>query len=394
MKIALVIDRFLPAKGGGERYVQILAQRLAERGHAVTILARRFPDNTPPKGIRYHRVGVPGWPGFLKVLRFARQCREEITGGDFDIVHDVGHTIGADIFNPHGGVEQVWLERYFASYNNAFHRAFKRIQRFLSPKERVTLSLQRQQYLSEETRRILAISPMIREHIRAYYPQIPSGKIALIENPAELSRFSPKNRKMYRAEERKRLNLSNGEIALLFVGNNFRLKGLHPLLRSLTVLGKMADNSHPFRLLVAGNESPKRWKRLADKLGVGRRVTFLGPSSEMERLYAASDIFVLPTFYDSAALVVLEALASGLPVITSRWNGTHTLIDVPAAGMVLEDNDNPEEIAKAIYRFFPEEIRAEALQQSPRLVASVGLDNHIDRILQLYDEVIKEKAHG
>jgi len=394
MKIALVIDRFLPAKGGGERYVQILAEKLAERGHNVTILARRFPPDTPPKRIHYHRIKVPNWPGFFKVLSFARNCREEIEKGDFDIVHDVGHTVGADVFNPHGGVEQVWLERYFASYDNAFHRAFKRIQRLLSPKEQTILSLQRQQYLSEKTRRILAISPMIREHIRARYPQIPENKIVLIQNPAELDRFSPRNRERFRAAERERLRLSDDEIALLFAGNNFRLKGLHPLLRSLTILKEMADNNHPFRLLVAGNESHKRWKRIADKLGVSKFVAFLGPSSEMEKLYTASDIFVLPTFYDSAALVVLEALASGLPVITSHWNGTHTLIDVPATGMVLENNDDPEEIARAIYHFFPEEIRAEALQQSPLLVASVGLDNHIDRILQLYDEVIKEKTHG
>lgn len=395
MNIALVIDRYLPQKGGGERYVQILAQGLAKRGHRVTILARRFPHE--PSGdpnIRFHRVPAPSRPGALKVWAFARRCGQEAARGQFDIVHDVGHMVGADIFNPHGGVEQGWLKRYFASYDNPLHRAFKRAQRFLSPKERAFLSLQRRQYLSPQTRRILAISPMIQEHIRAYYPEIPEEKIVLIQDPAELARFTPKNRERFRQEERERLRLQHDEIALLFVGNNFRLKGLHPLLKSLTVLRRLNKSKRPFRLLVAGNEAAHRWQRQTSREGVEKLVTFLGAVREIERLYAAADIFVLPSFYDSAALVVLEALASGLPAIISRWCGTASLIDAPATGMVLNDNSDPDEIAQAIYAYFPDEARERALETAPKRVASIGLEDHIDRVLALYAEVMKEKSHG
>ncbi len=392
MKIALVIDRFLPKKGGGERYVQVLARNLVRRGHQVTIFARRFPEPPFPDGnIRYQPVHVPSWPGFLRVLLFAQSCEKGLKKGDFDIVHDVGHMVGADIFNPHGGVEQVWLKRYFASYRHPVHRSLKMTQRLLSPKEWAVLYLQKRQYLSPETRRILAIAPMIREHIRSRYPEIPERKITLINNPAELSRFTPKNRERFRQKERERLRLKNGEVALLFAGNNFRLKGLHPLLRSLAALEGLDKNRRPFRLFVAGNEKTSRWQKWAIKWGVERRITFLGPVTEMERLYAAADIFVLPTFYDSASLVVLEALASGLPVITSRWNGASFLIDAPEVGVILKNNDDPREIAQAIHRFFPEKTREQALTAAPQRVSTLGVEFHVDKILEIYGEVLREK---
>jgi UDP-glucose:(heptosyl)LPS alpha-1,3-glucosyltransferase len=394
MRIALVIDRFLPHKGGGERYVQILAQNLASKGHEVTIFARCFsPPSSQQERVRFHHIPTPGWPGFFRVLAFARRCKREITPGEFDIVHDVGHIVGADIFNPHGGVEQVWLKRYFASYANPVHRTLKKVQRLLSPKEWVVLYLQRRQYLSRKTHRILAIAPMIKTHIQERYPEIPEEKVVMIQNPAELKRFNPQNRSAFRRDQRNLLDLKEKEIALLFAGNNFRLKGLYPLLNSLTVLKEMATAAQPFRLFIAGNESTDRWQKLARKIGVEDLVVFLGPVREMEKLYAATDIFVLPTFYDSASLVVLEALASGLPVVTSRWNGTNTLIDVPATGMVLENNDNPEEIARTLYRFFPEEARKEALRAAPERVKSINLASHIDRILNLYEMVIRENTH-
>jgi len=395
MKIALVIDRFLPRKGGGERYVQILAKGLAQEGHDVAIFARRFPG-TPPndRNIHYHVVKVPGWPGFLRVLLFARCCQKEAKNGSFDIVHDVGHMVGADVFNPHGGVERVWLQRYFASYHHPFHRSLKRIQRLLSPKEWAMILLQKRQVLSDKTRHIIAISPMIKTHIRERYPEIPDNKISVIENPADMSRFTPLNRKMFRETKRAELGLNENEIAILFAGNNFRLKGLYPLIQSLTILEHLNASAPFFKLLVAGNENPPPWERVCERVGVGNRVAFLGPVGDMERLYAASDIFALPTYYDSASLVVLEALASGLPVITSVWNGASALIDVPAAGMVLTENDNPEEIARALYTYFPGKKREKALEASPKAVIACSLKYHVDQILEIYLEVIKKKAHG
>ncbi len=395
MKIALVIGRFLPRKGGGERYIEILATGLARKGHEVTIFARRFPPLPPVhENIHYHTIKVPGWPGFLRILLFASRCHAEIRYGSFDIVHDVGHMVGADVFNPHGGVEQIWLKRYFASYHHPAHRLSKRIQRLFSPREWAMIFLQKRQFLSETTHRIIAISPMIKTHIHSFYPGIPGHKVILVQNPTDLSRFNPENRRVFREEGRNKLGLKDNDIAILFAGNNFRLKGLYPLIQSLKILRHLNTKGQSFKLLVAGDENPAPWKRICEKVGVLNRVVFLGGVKEMARLYATSDIFALPTFYDSASLVVLEALASGLPVITSAWNGASILIDDPPTGMVLKENDNPEEIAQALYAYFPREKREDAIKLSPLSVRSLNATQHISQILDIYQEIMSEKQHG
>ncbi len=392
MNIAFVIDRYLPHKGGGERYLEMLSQQLAKENHHVTILARRFPTAIPPHPrIHYHPIHVPPWPGWIRLLFFAFRCHQVSRDYRYDIVHDVGHTWGADVFNPHGGVEQVWLQRYFASYRHPFHRFLKKLQRLCSPKEWTFLLLQHRQYLSPATSRIIAISPMIMEHIRAHYPTLPAQKVVLVQNPADLSRFSPQNRAHFRKSTRAALGLDKNDVALLFAGNNFRLKGLFPLLEAMKLL---SGHSPHLRLLVAGNESPQRWKRFCQRLGVESIVTFLGPVEKMEQLYAGMDIFVLPAYYDSAPLVILEALASGLPVITSRWAGTSSAIHTPDAGVILENNDDPVEIAKAIRSFLPDEKRQKAFQIAPQSVQSQTLTDHVRHILEIDSEIMKEKTYG
>jgi UDP-glucose:(heptosyl)LPS alpha-1,3-glucosyltransferase len=253
--------------------------------------------------------------------------------------------------------------------------------------------LQKRQFLSEATSRIIAISPMIKTQIQSRYSDIPRHKIIHVQNPTDLSRFNPENRRGFRVAERNKLGLKDNDIAILFAGNNFRLKGLYPLIQSLKILERLQDNTQSFKVLVAGNESPKAWERVCKKVGVSNRVAFLGAVKEMTKLYAASDIFVLPTFYDSASLVILEALAAGLPVITSEWNGTSVLIDNPSTGMVLKNNDNPREIAQALYAYFPWEKREKSLEASPKAVVDSNLENHVDRILETYREVMMQKTH-
>ncbi len=392
MKIALVIDRFLPEKGGGERYIKMLATGYAQKGHEVTIFARNFPSRPPAsENIHYRNIRVPSWPGFLRVLCFASKCGREVAADSFDIVHDVGHMVGADVFNPHGGVEQIWLERYFASYGQGIHGLLKRVQRLLSLKEWAVLSLQRRQFLSGKTRRILAISPMMKTQILSHFPQLPPDRVVFVQNPADLSRFNPKNRPVYRNEERKKLGLRNQDIALLFIGNNFRLKGLLPLLKAVKIVRGTYPNLH---LIAVGNAPIRPWRRLCRKMGIIHQVSFLGPVKEVERLYAAADIFALPSYYDSAPLVVLEALASGLPVITSRWAGTWNAVKVPETGIVLNDNANPLEIARAIQFFIPSKRRQRALKVAPPSVTTWSLEFHLKRLLEIYQEIARERTHG
>ena len=149
---------------------------------------------------------------------------------------------------------------------------------------------------------------MVKRDIIDYYAY-PADRISVVFNSVDLDRFHPRMREVYRAEKRAELGVGEDVILLLFAGNNFRLKGIETLIRALALLTAHFPDLD-FRLLVAGRGRPGRYRRLMRKLGIADRVMFTGPLPSMEHYYAAADIYVHPTFYDSCSLTVLEALAS------------------------------------------------------------------------------------
>ena len=151
------------------------------------------------------------------------------------------------------------------------------------------------------------------------------------------------------------MSLSPATWALLFAGSGFERKGLDVALRALRALGESAA------LVVVGRGDPDRYLALARELGVGDRVVWLGVRSDIERWYAAADVLVLPTRYEPFGNVHLEALASGLPVVTSRLAGGAEVVDARCGAVV--DPRAPEEVASAVARLrerSPAELRAAA----------------------------------
>ena len=176
---------------------------------------------------------------------------------------------------------------------------------------------------------------MIKGDIISHYA-FPEARIAVVFNSVDLTRFHPHNRLLYRAKRRSGLGVRDDALLLLFAGNNYRLKGLGALVRALSLLARRFPE-RDFRLLVAGRGRVRPYRRLSRRLGVEDRVIFAGPLTGMEEYYGASDIYVHPTFYDSCSLTVLEALASGLPVVTTRFNGAAQVIVSEEGGAVIDD---------------------------------------------------------
>src|SRR5262249_49582738 len=146
-------------------------------------------------------------------------------------------------------------------------------------------------------------------------------------------RFVETDRPLRRQRLRQQLGIGPDETVAAFVAMNYRLKGLDPLLHAV---GRLPRDV-PFRLLRVGHPRTERDRRLARRLGVADRVCFHGYSAEPRNCYFAADFLVHPTFYDPCSLVVLEALACGLPVITTRYNGASELFQSPGGGLVVDD---------------------------------------------------------
>lgn len=383
LKIALLLDKFLPSRGG-ERYFFGLAQALAQRGHEVHVFATKVED-TAPLSYEVHLVPVVGYPRSLRILSFWRNSARALSAFDFDIVHGVAQSVAVNVLNPHGGVEQAYLRQEFASIRSPYYRAYKLLKRYLSPRHYLEVGLQRRQYRSSSLKRVIAISTMIKRDVIARYG-FPEEKIAVVFNSVDLDRFHPRNRDLHRRKTRARLGFDDATLLLLFAGNNFRLKGVETLVRALASLIQRSQQ-RKYHLLVAGRGHTGRYTRLARRLGVADKVTFLGAVEGMEAYYGACDIYVHPTFYDSCSLTVLEALASGLPVVTTRFNGASDAILSDEGGRVIDDPADAVELARAIELYADAERRERASKVARSWMEEHTPERNVEETEKVYYEV-------
>ena len=383
LKIAIVLDRFLPSRGG-ESYFPWLAKELSRRGHEVHIFAM-VTEKTAAKGFHVHRIPVLPYPPSLRIFSFFLRSARATRFYHFDIIHGVGRSLAMNVFNPHGGVERAYLKQEFSSITNRYYYAYKCMKRYLSVQHYLKIWIQKKQYMGDGVKKIIAISQMVKDDIIQHYG-VSEEKIALVFNCVDLDRFHPKNRDIFRNAKRAELGIDEDALLFLFAGNNYRLKGLHTLLHAVVLLRQWFPDQ-PFRLLVAGRGQIGRYRRMARKLGISDLTLFLGPVRDMEQYYAMSDIYVHPTFYDSCSLTVLEALASGLPVITSRFNGAAEAIASNKAGKVLGDPANVEELAESIAYYFDEDRRNVAQVVARQEIEKYSSTHNVEETLRIYYEV-------
>jgi UDP-glucose:(heptosyl)LPS alpha-1,3-glucosyltransferase len=201
--------------------------------------------------------------------------------------------------------------------------------------------------------------------------------------------FSPEMRELRRAEARKLLDLSDEEIVLLLIGNGWRNKGLPCLLEAL---GRLSDL--PVRLLVVGHDDRAPFDAMAARLNVSSRVTFLPPAPDVAQFYAACDIYTGPSLHDSFAMPPAEAMACGLPVITSRNNGGSEIIAHGENGLILEDAHDSAGLAKLICSLCESrELRQKLGRNATRTAAQFTWEQNARHIRGLFQRAISAKGH-
>ena len=381
MKIALNIYKYLPTKGGGEGYLANFANQLAERGHEVHIYASKWESNN--NKIRYYTIPSIRFPKFLKDVSFVINSYKLMAKNDYDIVHVVGRALGMNVFNPHCGVEKAWLKQDLLSVQCPYFRLLKRIIKFFSFRQNYILWLDRKQYTGKGVFRIIAISDMIKNDIVKYH-NIDPQKIDVVYNGVDLKRFNPDNKNKYRKVIRDELSLGE-EFVILYISNNFRLKGLLTLVKSLGELKKVGMD---FKVLIIGRGNEAPYRKLAKKLGCIDNLLFLGHVGEIEKYYAASDLYVHPTFYDSCSLVTTESLASGLPVITTVFDGASGIMEDGRDGFVMRDPKNYMALAEKISLFFNDEFRHKASIAAREKAEKYPAEKNCEEIIEIYKEVV------
>jgi UDP-glucose:(heptosyl)LPS alpha-1,3-glucosyltransferase len=348
-------------KGGAERYLVDLCARMAGEEFEVHVYAEHWDDEV--RGVHIHRIKTIRFPKSLRLLSFAVRATKEIEKRNYDVTLGVGNTLRADIHQPHGGVHWAWFWRSLRAYDNSIMWVVKFLGRVLSPKQWVQGYIERAPFKRNDFYRIIAISDMVKQDVMNWY-RIPENRVVVIYNGVDTERFHPRNRQ-YREEIRRKHGIGD-EFVILFVSNNFRMKGLGHLIKALADLKKR--KFPPFKCLILGRDKKVPYVRLARRLEISGEVIFVGSTDEPEKYYGAADLLVHPTFYDACSLTVLEALASGLPVITTVLNGAAGTITDGQGGFVIQSPRDHQALPEKIGLFFDERRREESRAHARRCV--------------------------
>jgi len=379
LRILLVVERFDATVGGLEAWTVALARYLLERGHEVHVAATDFAAEPP---IVPHRVAAAALPSTL-----AQNVAAAVARARVDIVHDVGYGLSADLFHPQVGSRVLNLSRDLAAkpplarWRMLASPAFRRWRRDLIATERRQIAA---------AKRIAAVSEVVRRDLAKLYAIAPA-RIVVIPNGIDIGRFVPAS-EPERAAARAALGLGS-EVVYLAAAHNFRLKGLDLVLQALARVIREAPD---VRLIVAGSGAIAEYTRKAARLGIGSRVTFAGQVADMPRLYAAADAFVHPTFHDACSLATSEALASGLPVITTRVNGAADGMQSGREGFVLDDPRDLDGMCAAMTALLSQEHRRALGREARKLAATRSFAANCAAVVAAYAEVLaaRDQADG
>lgn len=386
MKVALVVYRFSGTAGGVERYVYDLSAGLVQRGHEVHCFCHRRPGDAPP-GVLFHPVPAIEFYGPLRVLSFARNTERALARlqDTFDVVHGFGRTWLQDVYRVGSGCHREYMQQRYPSMQNPVLRAFK----LLDPRHRAILHVENRIFREHRYRRLTCISRRVLAELSRYYG-IQPAEAAVIYNGFDPARFHVGNRERFRREVRSEWGVPAGAFCALFAGSGFARKGLEPAIAAMAGLPREID----WRLVVVGKGPAGGYLRAAERAGAAARILFLGPRPDMPRQYAGADVLLFPTLYEPFGTVVLEAMATGIPVVTSRVAGASEVIADGVDSCIVEDPRAAAEITRRLVGLLEDGTRARMGEAAARTAARYSMDANVEATLRVYEEVVVAKGRG
>jgi UDP-glucose:(heptosyl)LPS alpha-1,3-glucosyltransferase len=394
--IAFCYESVLPERGGCETYIADLARRLLADRHDVHIYACRWDAANLPQGIQFHAIRPTLAPRFLKPWIFGQRCLKALSQQRHDVTIGFDKTWGQDVLYPQGGLHAASAEHNLRKHANPLVRRLARVVKWFDPAHFAYSMIERRQYLSNQPSSIVVNSHMVRDHFMRYY-HIPPSQLHIVRSAIDPQRFPEQDRLKCRLQCREQYGIEPNEVVGLFAAMNYHLKGLEPLLHAVQrLLGRpeFADNAPAFRLLVVGRPEAEAYQRLAHRLGLDKHVRFVGFCREMRNAYFAADFLVHPTFYDPCSLVVLEALACGLPIITSRYNGASELLHAAPPhkeGFVVADPHDHQELSWCLAQMLDAGRRHAFAQAARRTALQWTFEQHYRQLMNVLVEAAERK---
>ena len=392
MRLALNFQRIDPSKGGAETYVVDLCHRLIRAGHQVDLFANSWKADALPPEVVAIRVEAPGWTRWQRTWNFARNSERALreVEADYDCTIGLINTWHHDVIIPQGGVHAANLEANSKRFPAGWRRSAYILGKRANPKAWIYRAIEARQYDLSRGASVVAVSGMVRNHLERHH-RVPRERIHVIPNAIDAGRLSVDDPAAARRDFRRQVGLKPDDLVALFVGHNYWLKGLKPLLLAMRERLRRNPEARPIHLLACGGGKPDPFRSMVRDLGLKGEVHLLGFQPDIRPCFHASDFFALPTYYDPCSLVVFEALACGLPVITTACNGAGELITEGREGFVVPAPDARGPLADALDRMTDDEARRVMAGNAERLGREQSFDRHVAKLIEVFEEVARSR---
>jgi glycosyltransferase involved in cell wall biosynthesis len=390
--IIAVVSPFIDKRHGTERRVAEWTSRLT-RDFEVHVYSQRVEDLDVTK-LTWHRIPKLPGPHLLNFLWWLaanhlwRWWDRRIRG----IAHDLVFTAGTNCFD----ADAISVHIVFAEFvhkvrpelclrRNSILSWPRLIHRRLY--YRLIISLERRLYIKPRAQLILIARKTLEDlnHFYGLHDSLPVVYMGI-----DHATFNPQERMARRQEARKELGIRDNQFVLLLVGNDWRKKGLSVLLDALQPL-----TDCPVLLLVVGDDEKHSYEQQIQQSRLSDRIIFLPSRQDVAFYYAAADTYVGPSLEDTFAQPPAEAMACGLPVITTVTNGTAEIITDGVDGLILYEPTNGKELATQI-RLLCENgsLRQRLGERAAQTAGQYTWDKNGEQFREIFAQILQRKEKG
>jgi len=371
--IAVVISKY-GLVGGAEQFASELTDRLAAAAeHDFHVYAHRWQKTAAP--LTFHPIPIISFPKFLTTLSFAYFVQRRLKETNFSLVHSHERIFSADVFTLHGIPHQYWVHHVRRKHMSLYDSATAWVEKTLVN--------------NGSCKKFIAVSSLTQGIFLQEY-KIDPDQVAVIHPGVDLAAYEQKNRNIVRTGTRRKLGLTNADFVILFASMNFEIKGLDDILLALAAL--KAQN-FTGKLVVAGKGNIKKYTKMAKEIGIISDVIFTGPlkKEHLIEMYIASDLYAMLSKFDTFGMVVLEAMAAGLPVVISSNVGAKDLVQEGENGFIIANPADYGGIASKLKILFNENVRRKMSGAAQRTAAENTWDTVAAKYWQIYDDILSAK---
>ncbi len=373
-KIAVAIP-YYGLVGGGELFASKITESLAENeNYEIHVFANRWKASSDR--IIFHKVPIIRFPGWLRALSFAWFARHMIDRMNFDLIHTHDWIFTGDICSVHSVPHAEWIYGV-------------RKKRIPSLFDLMRMAVERKTIMKGSAARFFPVSSIAIDAFKRRYKILPGNWQALAPG-VDVARFATPDRLACRAVIRGKYNIAETDFLLLFVGMSFDVKGLDTIIAALAKAKALKPDKN-IRLLVVGRGNKNQYLKIAQSLGIADAVIFAGTQVEgLEQYYRAADAFIMLSKFDTFGMVVLEAMAAGIPVILSPNVGAKDLVEEGINGFVIPEYRDSDAAAERIVQLLDSERCATMGSSASQTASEHDWQRLAEKMGQLYKNILFE----